>query len=76
MYVTSIKFIRESMYHYVLTEDKKVFRGMLKSPSVQMLQDTFHRFIRAYLSVLFKKVRCWPVCLYTWFVLSMYSVRT
>ncbi len=43
------------MYRYVLAGDKKVFGGMLKSPSVQMLQDTFHWFIRADLSVLFKK---------------------
>ena len=71
-----MKFICESMYRYVLAGDKKVFGGMLKSPSVQMLQDTFHLFIRAYLSVLFKKIRCWPVCLYTRFVLSMYSVHT
>jgi hypothetical protein len=41
-----------------------------------MLQDTFHLYIRVYLSVLFKTILCWPVGLYTWFVLSMYSVHT
>jgi hypothetical protein len=50
-----MKFICESMYQYVLAGDKTLFRGMMKSPSDQMLQDTFHRFIRAYLSVQFKK---------------------
>jgi hypothetical protein len=72
-------FICESMYQYVLAGDKTVFRGMMKSPSDQMLQDTFHWFrvimIRAYLSVLrlFKKICCWSVCLYTWFVPRLYS---
>ena len=74
MYI--MKLIYESMYWYVLDRDKQFFCGMPKSPSVQMLQDIFHLFIRAYLSVLFKKIRCWPVCLYTRFVLSMYSVHT
>jgi hypothetical protein len=46
------------MYQYVLAWDTTVFRGMmnLKSPSAQMLQDTFHCYIRAYLSVLFKNL--------------------
>ncbi len=64
------------MYQYVLAGDTTVFRGMMKSPSDQMLQDTFHWYIRAYLSVLFKKILCWTVGLYTWFVLGMYSVHT
>ncbi len=71
-----MKFICESMHQDVLAGDKTVFRGMKKSPSDQMLQDTFHQFIRSYLSDLFKKTRCWPVCLYTWFVLGMYLVHT
>ncbi len=37
-----MKYICESMYQYVLAGDKTVFRGMLKSPSVQMIQDTFN----------------------------------
>jgi hypothetical protein len=44
------KFICESMYQYVLAGVTTVFRGMMKSPSDQMLQDAFHWYIRAYLS--------------------------
>jgi hypothetical protein len=43
------------MYQYVLAGDKSVFRGNMKSPSDQMLQDTFHQYIRANLSVLLKQ---------------------
>ncbi len=76
MYIS--KYICESMDQYVLAtgRDTTVFRGMMKSPSDQMLQDTFHWYIRAYLSVLFQKIMCWPVGLYTWFLLGMYKVHT
>ena len=74
MYIT--KFICESMYQYVLACDMTVFRCMMKLPSDQMLQDTFHWLIRAYLSVPFKTILCLPVGLYTWFVQGMYNVHT
>ena len=59
MYIT--KFICESTNQYVPAGVTTVFRGMMNSPSDQMLQDTFHRYTRAYLSVLFQKILCWPV---------------
>ncbi len=74
MYI--LKVICESMCPYVLAWDTTVFRGVMKSPCDQMLQDTFHWYMRAYLSVLFKKILCWPVGLYTWFGLGMYNVHT
>ena len=61
MYVPSmyiLKFICESMYQYVLARNTTVFCGMIKSPCDQMLQDTFQRYTRAHLSVLFRKILC------------------
>jgi hypothetical protein len=44
-----MKIICESMYQYVLAGDKTLFCVMMQSLSDQMLQDTFHWCIRAYL---------------------------
>ncbi len=44
MYIT--KFICESTNQYVPAAVTTVFRGMMNSPSDQMLQDTFHQYIR------------------------------
>jgi hypothetical protein len=55
MYIT--KCICESTNQYVLPGVTTVFRGMMNSPSDQMLQDTFQRNTRAYLSVIFRKIR-------------------
>jgi hypothetical protein len=71
-----MKFICESMYQYVLAGDKPVFCGKMKSLCDQMLQDTFHRYMRAYLSVLFKKIRCWATVGQWVYILGLYWVCT
>ena len=62
-----------SMY---LPRTGQFFRGMMLSPSHEMLQNTFQWHITAYLSVQFQKIQCSLVAQYTWSILGMYRVHT